>query len=291
MKRPRSRFLPRAARCSAAVSFARLRMGRLMPVRPWWKPAGSAIAAAPSPRTGRFAFLTTVRKPFVFSRYRSCCRLAAPAAAQMAGSVSVDSDYRFRGYSLSMESLSRARNSRTTKVGNLSQRRDNRRRTESGSVHFLGYQANLGYARRISSSVSVDAGVAHSLYRYRFTTSIIGGYDEAYLGLNAHNISASLIISSAALFAHRTFHDFLWRARGRFQPARSGRRQRPVGALKYLTTPNNDFRHDHSGSTGAPRRPVNSAGRATRPALSGRKPATAIHMTSGKTDGLTAGQV
>ena len=169
--------------------------------------------------------------------------LAAPAAAQMAGSVSVDSDYRFRGYSLSYgKPVASAQLSYDDKSGiYLNGAITGVER--SGTVDFFGYQANVGYARRITPSVSFDAGVVHSLYRYRFDNfRYSSSYDEAYVGLNTHNVSTRISYSPHYL---RTGVSTLYgEVEGSFQPADKWRVSGHIGALKYLTTP--DYFDGHS---------------------------------------------
>jgi uncharacterized protein (TIGR02001 family) len=154
----------------------------------------------------------------------------------MAGSVSVNSDYRFRGYSLSYgKPVASAELSYDDRSG-LYVNGAVTGVARSGSVDLLGYQANVGFARRISSTVSVDAGVTHSLYRYRiYDINRSASYDEAYLGLNAHNISARL--SYSPHYFRPDVTTLYGEVEAGFQPAAKWRLSGHVGALKYLTTP------------------------------------------------------
>jgi len=161
----------------------------------------------------------------------------------MAGSVSVNSDYRFRGYSLSYgKPVASAELSYDDRSG-LYVNGAVTGVARSGSVGLLGYQTNLGFARRISPTVSIDAGVTHSLYRYRiYDINRSASYDEAYLGLNAHNISARL--SYSPHYFRPDVTTLYVEVEAGFQPAAKWRLSGHVGALKYLTTP-----YDFDGRT------------------------------------------
>ena len=154
----------------------------------------------------------------------------------MAGSVSVNSDYRFRGYSLSYgKPVASAELSYDDRSG-LYVNGAVTGVARSRSVDLFEYQANLGFARRIGSSVSVDAGVTHSFYRYSlYDINRSASYDEAYLGLNAHNVSARLSYSPHYFRPEVT--TLYGEVEAGFQPAAKWRLSGHVGALKYLTTP------------------------------------------------------
>ena len=161
---------------------------------------------------------------------------AAPAAAQMAGSVTVDSDYRYRGYSLSDgKPVASAQLSYDDQSGfYLNGALTGVARSEG--LDFLGYEANFGFARRVSTTVSVDAGVVRSLYRYPvYGVERSGSYDEAYVGLNAHNISARVSYSPHYFRPGAT--TLYGEVEAGFQPAAKWRLSGHAGVLKYLTAP------------------------------------------------------
>jgi len=154
----------------------------------------------------------------------------------VAGTISVNSDDRYRGYSLS--------DGRPTATAQLSYdhasglylngavtgvaRRD--------GPDLLGYQANIGFARRVSSTISLDAGLAHSLNRYRYLgTNYSASYDEAYIGANAHNISARL--SYSPHYFQNGVSTLYGELEAGTQPAPKWRLSGHVGVLTYLTAP------------------------------------------------------
>jgi uncharacterized protein (TIGR02001 family) len=159
-----------------------------------------------------------------------------PAAAQVAGSVFVDSDDRYRGYSLS--------DGRPTATAQLSYdhasglylnaavtgvaRRD--------GPDFLGYQANLGFARRVSSTISLDAGLTHSVDRYRYLgNNYPASYDEAYIGANAHNVSAR--VSYSPHYFQSGVSTLYGEIEAGTQTAEKWRVSGHVGVLTYLAAP------------------------------------------------------
>jgi uncharacterized protein (TIGR02001 family) len=119
--------------------------------------------------------------------------LAPAARAQLAGSVALTSDYRYRGLSLSDErpalSASVTYDHPSGLYGELT--------GVAAASHddSLGYQVYAGYARRLASGASWDVGVTHTdvggygvaKYRVRYT--------EGYAGLSFRNWSARLYYS------------------------------------------------------------------------------------------------
>src|SRR6185369_4016569 len=96
--------------------------------------------------------------------------LASPAFAQVSGSASIESDYRFRGHSLSA-----GHPVTTLDLGN-----------DHGSGIYvngsaivviedddgpalLGVVASAGYAAHVSPTLSLDAGVLHTEYTHYFS--------------------------------------------------------------------------------------------------------------------------
>ena len=130
----------------------------------------------------------------LFSVLSPC--LAAPARAQVAVSVSVESDDRFRGVSLSDGRPVLAANIAYDHVSGA---------YVGGSVigvegpgdnpRVLGYVDYAGYSARANASLAFDVGLTNAHY----TRPIPGGYTvdytEIYAGLVADNVSAHLYYS------------------------------------------------------------------------------------------------
>jgi uncharacterized protein (TIGR02001 family) len=142
----------------------------------------------------------------VLSWQRPVCKLAAlicslisaaPCLSQVAGTISLDSDYRLRGYSISggkpaaSASLSYDDPSGLYASG-----------TAIGSLNYenrpdlLGALASVGYARRITTQISLDAGVSRTQY-FNDASAPSGNahYTEFYGGFIFHGISAHAFVS------------------------------------------------------------------------------------------------
>jgi uncharacterized protein (TIGR02001 family) len=122
--------------------------------------------------------------------------LEAPARAEIGASVSVQSDARFRGRSLSA--------GRPT--GSLSLSYDGPEGVYLGStalgvatrhegVKFLGVQGNIGIARRLPSGLVLDAGVDHSRYGRYYSPGFSARYTELYAGVVGRNLSSHIYYS------------------------------------------------------------------------------------------------
>jgi len=163
---------------------------------------------------------------------------AAPAAAQLAGSVAIDSDYRLRGYSLSGDqpavSAQLTYDDRSGLYFSLSGL------GELGhGGQFLGVIADAGYAKRLNEHVTIDAGVLRSQIRspvsylpgYKYTEVYAG----AYVGPVVGRIYYSPDYRSAGL---STVYGEL---EAGFEPARNWRVSAHVGLLTHLNS--KDFYH------------------------------------------------
>lgn len=121
---------------------------------------------------------------------------SSPAAAQTSAAVSIFSDDRFRGYTLS--------ESRPVAIadlyyddpsgfyGTLSGKLV---ASEQDGVRPLGLILNAGYAKRLSSGVTIDAGVTRSAYSEYSDRSGARSYTEAYAGLSGKVLTARVYAS------------------------------------------------------------------------------------------------
>lgn len=121
--------------------------------------------------------------------------VSSPAAAQVGAAVSIFSDARFRGYSLSAgrpaafldisyDDSSGAYAAVSTSVV-----------ASSNGLHPLALQLNGGYAKRLPSGLTLDLGIANSYYS-RYSSAYPGkSYTEIYAGLSGKLISSRLYFS------------------------------------------------------------------------------------------------
>lgn len=121
---------------------------------------------------------------------------AAPATAQVGAAVSIFSDDRFRGYSLS--------DGRPVGILDLSyDAPGGPYAAVSGSVvatrhdglQPLGLQLNGGYAKRLSPTLTLDLGATHSAYSRYSDRGTGRSYTEGYAGLGGKYLSGRVYVS------------------------------------------------------------------------------------------------
>lgn len=162
--------------------------------------------------------------------------VSAPAAAQVAGAVAIDSDYRLRGYSLSGgRPVASARVGVDDKSGFYVDASALAVLTRGDDARFLGYQADAGIAKRLSDSWIVDLGLAHNRFRAAYPGGYRYTYSEGYVGATHGPISAYLFLSP------NYYRSGTWtvygQLEGAFAPAKDWTLAAHVGALEYLSTP------------------------------------------------------
>ena len=128
--------------------------------------------------------------------------LSASAEAEVGATVSVFSEARFRGYSLSagrpVASLDLSYDDPGGLYGGLSATA-----VIGGedSVRPLGLVLNGGYAKRLSSGLVVDAGVVHAAYAKYAAKASGSSYTELYAGVT-HKFLSSRITFAPHYFEH-----------------------------------------------------------------------------------------
>ncbi len=127
---------------------------------------------------------------------RACTALilalgCSPAAAQVAASVGLDSDYRLRGYSLTNDHPAvTAQVSYDDPSGFYLAASGLGDLGDTG--RFLGVIADAGYARRVGPHLTVDAGVLRSQIRSAYAGGLGYKYTEIYVGAYAGPVAARL---------------------------------------------------------------------------------------------------
>jgi len=117
------------------------------------------------------------------------------ASAQVSGDVTVQSDYRLRGDSISsgqpvaMLDLSYDHPSGFYANGSVIGEMD------EGDAALLGTVGEIGYARRITPTLSLDGGVSRTEYRYAYGYDYSVDYNEVYVGLYGRSLSGHLYYS------------------------------------------------------------------------------------------------
>ena len=161
--------------------------------------------------------------------------LASPAEAQIAGSISVESDYRYRSRSLS--------SGHPVVTANLDYD-DKSGFFVDGSVTavlggerpgVLGVQGNIGYATRLSSKLSIDVGVLRSQYMASYAGDRAAHYTELYLGLTRRRVSSRVYFSPD--YFHKGISTLYGELEGVIEPAKDWHLTAHVGGLVYLSRP------------------------------------------------------
>ena len=161
--------------------------------------------------------------------------LASPVQAQVAGSISVESDYRYRDHSLSSgHPVATASVDYDDASGFFI----------DGSVTgvlggdrpgVLGAQGNIGYATRLSSKLSMDVGVLRTQYTSSYTGERAAHYTEFYLGLTRRRVSSRVYFSPD--YFHSGISTLYGEIEGVIEPARDWHLTAHVGGLVYLSRP------------------------------------------------------
>lgn len=165
-----------------------------MRARHWWPSPPTASARARSPGNPRSAAISASRYLGRAGVLAAAC-FAAPALGQVALEVALQTDHWVRGYSVSGE----------RPVAAITLIYDDPSGfylggTASGAVRrgepgVVSAQANLGYAARISPSLSLDGGVSRFEYFSSYGSAYDYHYTEAYLGLATRNVAARVRFS------------------------------------------------------------------------------------------------
>jgi uncharacterized protein (TIGR02001 family) len=118
------------------------------------------------------------------------------AAAQTSAAISVFSDDRFRGYSLSdgrpVGVLDLSFDDPSGLYGALS---GSLVASRGDGLRPLGLVANVGYARRLLSGITIDGGITHSEYSAYSDRAAARSYSEIYAGLSGKLLTARAYVS------------------------------------------------------------------------------------------------
>jgi len=228
--------------------------------------------------------------------WRSCAlllsaaiSLAGTAQAQVAGSVSIESDYRYRGHSLSSgHPVATATLDYDDASGFFI----------DGSITgvlggdrpgLLGVQGNIGYATRLSSKLSMDVGVLRSQYTPSYAGDRAAHYTELYLGITRRSLSSRVYFSPD--YFHSGISTLYGEIDGAIEPVRDWHLSAHVGGLVYLSRPaayanrrdQHDWRIGVSRQLGAFDVHLNLSGGGPGPDYYGREPRGRTALVVGAT--------
>lgn len=124
-----------------------------------------------------------------------CACVPAPASAEVGATVSIFSDARFRGFSVSDDHPVALLDLSYDDPNGAYLAASGTAVASSQGVHPLALKLNGGYARRLSSGITIDTGIVHS--RYSHYSSAVSGraYTEMYGGVAWKSLSARLSVS------------------------------------------------------------------------------------------------
>jgi uncharacterized protein (TIGR02001 family) len=166
------------------------------------------------------------------------------ARAQVAASAAIESDFRFRGFSLTDGHPAGTLQLSYDHPSGFNANAAASAVARGDAVDFLGYQVNAGFAQRVTPELSLDAGIVQRWFRYRYdyfgSTYISDAtYPEAYVGAGVRNFSARVYYSP------HYFRDDASTLYGEIEvglePVPGLRLAGHVGGLAYLTVPDAPF--------------------------------------------------
>lgn len=215
------------------------------PLRPSWcaratagcGPARPSSAARRPAHNGSLA-----RRAAATHRSLALLLIAAPAvsvpaaAQQITGSVSVESDFRLRGYSLSGgRPVAAARVGVDSGSGFYADASATTVLARGDEARFLGYQVDAGVAKRVGTLWTLDVGVAHNQFRAPYRGAFPYSYTEGYVGATHGPFSAYVFVSP------NYFHSDNWTMYAQLEasvaPAPDWRLTAHVGSLVNLSAP------------------------------------------------------
>ena len=163
--------------------------------------------------------------------------VAVPASAQqVSGSISAETDFRLRGFSMSAgRPVATASVGLDSESGFYADGSGTAVLTSDEGVRFLGFQADAGFAKRLGDLWTIDLGVAHNGFRAPYAGGFSHTYTEAYVGATHGQIAAYVFVSP------NYYRDNVWTLYGQLEanvaPAKDWRLTAHVGSLNYLYTP------------------------------------------------------
>jgi uncharacterized protein (TIGR02001 family) len=158
-----------------------------------------------------------------------------PARAQVSGSLTLTSDERWRGRSLSAgQPAATASLSYDDRSGFYVDAAATGALIDEGA-RLIGGAADAGYAWRLPSNVSLDIGITHRQFTRYFSGGRATGYSEIYAGVNGRSLSASVHYSPN--YFRRGASTIYGSFDGVLRPAPLWRVIGHVGAITYLNGP------------------------------------------------------
>lgn len=161
----------------------------------------------------------------------------------MGGSVSIESDYRLRGYSLTNGDPAATAQLTYDHASGIYLNLAAVARFGGHDPQFLGVIGNAGYARRLSSQVTLDAGIIRSQIRAAQPYARPYHYTEFYAGAAVGPVIGRVYYSPD--YRSRGISTLYGELEAGFEPAPEWRVSGHVGLLTYL----DDRPYEPAGTT------------------------------------------
>ncbi|HEX3676855.1 MAG TPA: TorF family putative porin [Sphingomicrobium sp.] len=195
---------------------------------------------APGGRTCR-ARGSLTRSAACLSAFFISSSLAAPVAAEVGATVSLFSDDRFRGYSLSGGRPVAVLDFAYDNPSGFYAEASGTGVLQNGDPSPFGFELSGGYARRLRSGTTLDLGVTNSTYSHYSGSESARSYAEIYAGISRGGLS------SRFFFSPHYSESGLWTAygevNGSVSPASKWSLDGHVGMLVPLKSPAGDERY------------------------------------------------
>jgi uncharacterized protein (TIGR02001 family) len=190
----------------------------------------TATAALPRPATGRAAS-RWISGAFLI--LFANCLLAGRADAQWGGTLSLESDYRLRGYSLTDGNPAASAQVTYDHGSGFYLNLAGLAQIAGDDPRFMGVVGNVGYARRLSSQVTLDVGALRSEIRASERYGRPYRYTEIYAGAAVGRVLGRVYYSPD--YRGDGVQTLYGELEAGFEPAREWRVSGHVGVLTYLT--------------------------------------------------------
>lgn len=175
--------------------------------------------------------------------------IATPAAAQLAATVAVQSDFRLRGLSMNGGGpVLSGIVGYDHPSGLFAEASATGGDTRRFGGQLLGYSARAGYSKRLISQLAINLGAAKTKLVWRVNRAFSGDYPELFAGLSGEH--ASVRVSYSPSYLVRGDAALYVEGNGGFRITEPLRIAGHIGWLTPLTSPRGNFlpgpRHDLS---------------------------------------------
>ncbi len=156
--------------------------------------------------------------------------------AQVSAAISIESDFRVRGYSLSGgRPVASARIGIDDESGFYADGSATVVATRYDGARFLGFQVDGGLARRLGGQWTLDAGLAHNELRAPYAGGISYNYTEAYVVVTHAPFSAYVFVSPN--YFRPGFRTLYGQVEATISPAEDWHVTGHLGSLNRLDSP------------------------------------------------------